>query len=89
MSRKRKYCSAQPYLDYIGVSERERKEWRREKMKEINEKLLMEKANDVSWACHKNGLYGGADILAKWLRELGLKVPLFSREKVYRKQNAT
>lgn len=26
MSRRRKYCSAQPYLDYIGVSERERKE---------------------------------------------------------------
>lgn len=25
MGRKRKYCSAQPYLDYIGVSERERK----------------------------------------------------------------
>jgi len=31
MSRRRKYCSAQPYLDYIGVSERERKEWNKEK----------------------------------------------------------
>jgi hypothetical protein len=25
MSRKRKYCSAQPYLDYIGVPEKERR----------------------------------------------------------------
>ena len=24
---RRKYCSYQPYLDYIGVSMRERKEW--------------------------------------------------------------
>lgn len=27
---RRKYCSAQPYLDYIGVSMRERKEWNKE-----------------------------------------------------------
>lgn len=25
MGRRRKYCSAQPYLDYIGVPEKERK----------------------------------------------------------------
>lgn len=30
MSRRRKHCSAQPYLDYIGVSEKERKEWNKE-----------------------------------------------------------
>ena len=27
---RRKYCSAQPYLDYIGVSMRQRKEWQEE-----------------------------------------------------------
>jgi len=30
MGRRRKYCSYQPYLDYIGVSERERREWNKE-----------------------------------------------------------
>ncbi|MBA7702802.1 hypothetical protein ES703_111576 [subsurface metagenome] len=40
MGRRRKYCSAQPYLDHIGVSERERKEWSKEdEMKTMAEKL--------------------------------------------------
>ena len=30
MGRQRKYCSYQPYLDYIGFSERERREWNKE-----------------------------------------------------------
>ena len=33
---RRKYCSAQPYLDYIGVSDRERKEWAKEQAMTAN-----------------------------------------------------
>ena len=51
MGSKRKYCSAQPYLDYIGVSERERKEWNKEvKMSVLSNKIKIGSLVNVHFA---------------------------------------
>ncbi len=45
MGRNRKYCSAQPYLDYIGVSEKERR---------MNKDYIMQGMSKIYfYACHK------------------------------------
>ena len=49
MGRKRKYCSAQPYLDYIGVTDRERKEWANEnKEKAMDKRIDKDKLREMT-----------------------------------------
>ena len=66
VGRHRKFCSAQPYLDYIGVSGRERKEWAEEKMIELkiyyktNEHINLKFDEEIETLVRKYGLKRGA-----------------------------